>query len=288
MQPCQQDDSRPTHQASPRLGGQRRSLTGPSTTMTPWDVASMAVSWWSLLVRTAPTRACARPRRSLALARFADPFWVRDRARCRCLMWARASRRAREASRVATSVPAAVATTAAVLTPTSTPTAAPAGLRYACGAGVAVRWKHTDAYQQPPASLLTVTLSIRARPRTSSRRSFATARPGRPTRTWRPAGGRAAVAARPAVVNRGRSRWRALNLGNRDWPFRKLVCAVCAARMPYRNAQTNWPPCHGAATLLVASQRRTRSKDENGRVRSPLGMSQVASAAHWSWFALAW
>src|SRR5664280_2154699 len=123
MQPCQQDDSRPTHQASPRLGGQRRSLTGPSTTMTPWDVASMAVSWWSLLVRTAPARACARPRRSLALARFADPFWVRDRARCRCLMWARASRRAREASRVATSVPAAVATTAAVLTPTSTPTA---------------------------------------------------------------------------------------------------------------------------------------------------------------------
>src|SRR5665647_2074414 len=50
----------------------------------------------------------------------------------------------------------------------------------ACGTPVvlaaAVRWKHTDAYQQPPASLLTVTLSIRARPRTSSRRSFATAR----------------------------------------------------------------------------------------------------------------
>src|SRR5674476_134414 len=83
----------------------------------------MAVNWWSLLVRTAPTRACARPRRRLDLARFADPEGVRDRARCRCLMWARASRRAREASRVATRVPAAVATTAAVLTPTSTPTA---------------------------------------------------------------------------------------------------------------------------------------------------------------------
>ena len=96
-----------------------------STTIIPWDLASLAVNWWSLLVPTAPTRACARPRRSRALARFADPFWVRDRA----------SRRAREASRVATSVPAAVATTAAVLTPTSTPTAAPAGLRYACGAG---------------------------------------------------------------------------------------------------------------------------------------------------------
>src|SRR5664280_685288 len=227
MQPCQQDDSRPTHQASPRLGGQRRSLTGPSTTMTPWDVASMAVSWWSLLVRTAPARACARPRRSLALARFADPFWVRDRARCRCLMWARASRRAREASRVATSVPAAVATTAAVLTPTSTPTAAPAGLRYACGAGVAVRWKHTDAYQQPPASLLTVTLSIRARPRTSRRRSLAWARHGaaRATHPYLATRIRPGCSCSlPAVVNLGRSRWRALNLGNRDWPFRKLVC----------------------------------------------------------------
>src|SRR5674476_1327485 len=98
----------------------------------------MAVNWWSLLVRTAPTRACARPRRRLDLARFADPFWVRDRARCRCLMWARASRRAREASRVATSVQPSVATTAAVLTPTSTPTPAPAGLLYICGLGQAV------------------------------------------------------------------------------------------------------------------------------------------------------
>src|ERR1035438_1512132 len=44
------------------------------TTTTPWDVASLAVSWWSLLVRTAPTRACARPRRSRALARLAEAF----------------------------------------------------------------------------------------------------------------------------------------------------------------------------------------------------------------------
>src|SRR5665647_3215770 len=209
----------------------------------------MAVNWWSLLVRTAPTRACARPRRRLDLARFADPFWVRDRARCRCLMWARASRRAREASRVATSVQ---------------PSAA------------AVRWKHTDAYQQPPASLLTVTFSIRARPRTSRRRSLAWARHGaaRATHPYLATRIRPGCSCSPpAVVNLGRSRWRALNLGNRDWPFRKLVCAVCAARMPYRNAQTDWPPCHGAATLLVASQRRTRSKYDRGRVRSPLGMS---------------
>src|SRR5665647_3013099 len=210
----------------------------------------MAVNWWSLLVRTAPTRACARPRRRLDLARFADPFWVRDRARCRCLMWARASRRAREASRVATSVQPAVATTAAVLTPTSTPTPAPAGLLYICGAGAAVRWKHTDAYQQPPASLL----SVRARPRTSRRRSLAWARRGaaRATHPYLATRIRPGCSCSPpAVANLGRSRWRALNLGNRDWPFRKLVCAVCAARMPYRNAQTDWPPCHGAATLLV-------------------------------------
>ena len=93
-------------------------------------------------------------------------------------MSARASRRAREASRVATSMQPAVATTVAVLTPTSTPTPAPAGLLYICGAAAAVRWKHTDAYQQPPASLLTVTFSIRARPRTSRRRSLAWARHG--------------------------------------------------------------------------------------------------------------
>jgi hypothetical protein len=125
-------------------------------------LASAAVNWWSLLARAALTRACARPRRRRGLVRFADPFWVRDRARCRCLRWVRASRGAREASRVATGFPPAVATTAAVLTPTSTPTAAPDGLLNPCGAAVAVRSKHTDAYQQPPASLLTVTFSIRA------------------------------------------------------------------------------------------------------------------------------
>src|SRR5450631_3604938 len=61
-----------------------------STTTSQWDLASHAVNWWSLLVRTASTRACARPRRRRALARFADPFWVRDSPRCRCLRWARA------------------------------------------------------------------------------------------------------------------------------------------------------------------------------------------------------
>src|SRR5665647_928675 len=135
---------------------------------------------------------------------------------------------------------------------------------------------HPDAYQQPPASLLTVTFSIRARPRTSRRRSLAWARHGaaRATHPYLATRIRPGCSCSPpAVVNLGRSRWRALNLGNRDWPFRKLVCAVCAARMPYRNAQTDWPPCHGAATLLVASQRRTRSKYDRGRVRSPLGMS---------------
>lgn len=79
-----------------------------------------------------------------------------------------------------------------------------------------------------------------------------------------------------------------MNLENRDWPFRKGECAVCAARMPYRNVQTDCSLCHGATTFLVASQPRTRSKYENGRVRSPLGMSKLASAAHWSWLALIW
>jgi hypothetical protein len=57
--------------------------------------------------------------------------------------------------------------------------AGPDGLLNPCGAAVVVGSKHTDAYQQPPASLLTVMFSIRARPRTRSRRSWASARRGR-------------------------------------------------------------------------------------------------------------
>lgn len=89
----------------------------------------------------------------------------------------------REASRVAAGVPSLVATTAAVFSPTSTPTAPAMGWRYASGVVVVVRSKHTDAYQDPPASLLTVMFSIRARPRASSRRSLACARHGAPSRT---------------------------------------------------------------------------------------------------------
>jgi hypothetical protein len=236
----------------------------------------LAVNWWSLLVRTAPARAWARPRRRRALARFADPFWVRDRARCRSLMWARAPRSEREASRVAAGVPSPAATTAAVFTPTSIPTAPPVGRLYASGAVVMVRSKHTDAYQDPPASLLTVMFSIRARPRASSRRGLAWARHGAPRRTHPYLATRTRPACRcspPMTVNLGRSRCLALNLGNRAWPFRKRECAVWAARMPYRNVHTDCSICHGATVSLTASQRRTRSKYENGRVRSGLGMS---------------
>jgi hypothetical protein len=139
-----------------------------------------------------------------------------------------------------------------------------------------VRSKHTDAYQDPPASLLTVMFSIWARPRASSRQSLACARHGasRATHPYLATRTRPVCRCSPsAVVNLGRSRWRALNLGNRDWPFQEAgVCRVCGADA-YRNVHTDCSGCHGAAMCLIASQRRIRSKYENGRVRSDLGMS---------------
>ena len=194
------------------------------------------------------------------LGRFADPFRVRDRARCRCLMCVNASRRAREASRVSTSVRSEVATTAAATTPTSTPTVAPVGRLYSCGPVVKVRSKHTDAYHDLPASLLTVMLSILARPRTSRRRSLACARQGaaRATHpylgTHRRPGCRCSA---PVTVNRSRSRWRALNLGNRDFPFKKLVCAVCGLdAIPERPDRLVFVPRrdHGLGGVPAADQ----------------------------------
>jgi hypothetical protein len=135
-----------------------------STTMSPWPGGELGGELVEPAGAYCARPGVARPRRRRVLARFADPFWVRDRARCRSLMWARAPRSAREASRVAAGVPSPVATTAAVFTPTSIPTAPPVGRLYASGAVVMVRSKHTEAYQDPPGSLLTMMFSIRARP----------------------------------------------------------------------------------------------------------------------------
>src|SRR4051812_1052830 len=127
----------------------RLAVARSSRTTTPCARASRAVNTCSASARTAATVACARPSRATARRRFADPFCVRDTARCRWRTWRSRSRSAGDAGSCAMTWPAAVATTAAVFTPRSTPTTGPAGA-VRCSAGtLACRSKFTVAYQPP-------------------------------------------------------------------------------------------------------------------------------------------
>ena len=223
--------------------------------------ASRAVNVCSASARTAATRACARASRAAALARFTDPFWVREKSRCRCATFRRASRSARMPASSATTVRSAVATTAETLTPRSTPMVGPAGaIRRSTGVRIS-RSKQTVAYQRPSECRVTVMFSNRARPRRTSRRRSACARQGAAIFTQPYFASRTRPASRrspSATVNRARSRCRDLNRGNRRCPVRnaavRLSCGPDA--VPERPGRV----LSGPRAPRPASRRSTSSR----------------------------